>query len=91
MIILVTVLSSLTFNLFGCAMQRVGSSLPSQGSNPYPLHWKRGDLTSGPPGKSLEFCITGSPRPGCWVLRTHQPLTPIPRCRDNSWDFNCVF
>ena len=26
--------------------------VPDQGSNPRPLHWKRGALTTGPPGKS---------------------------------------
>ena len=28
-------------------------SCPNQGSNPSPLQWKRGVLTTGPPGKSL--------------------------------------
>ena len=69
MITLVIVVSSFFFNFiysFGCATQRVGSLLPSQGSNPYHLHWKRGNLTSGPPGQSLEFCINRFPQ--AWLL-----------------------
>ena len=33
------------------APQHVGSYFPNQGSNPHPLHWKGGFLTTGPPGK----------------------------------------
>ena len=33
------------------APQHVGSYFPNQGSNPHPLHWKCGFLTTGPPGK----------------------------------------
>ena len=37
---------------------------PSQGSNLHPLHWKRGVLITGPPGKSLpvlsEGLVTGA-------------------------------
>ena len=29
-----------------------GIELPDQGSNPGPLHWERGVLATGPPGKS---------------------------------------
>ena len=30
-------------------------SFPVQGTNPYPLQWKNGILTTGPSGKSLVF------------------------------------
>ena len=33
-----------------------GIQFPDQGSNPGPLHWERGVLTTGPPGKS-PFCF----------------------------------
>ena len=37
-------------------LQRVGSSsLPDHGSNPGPLRWERGVLTTGPPEKSLSW------------------------------------
>ena len=39
---------------FCCPVQHVGSYFPYQGSNLCPLHWKRGLLTTGPPGKSLK-------------------------------------
>ena len=35
-------------------------SVPYQGSNPSPLHWKQGVLTSGPPGKSPKEGIVDS-------------------------------
>ena len=38
---------------FGCTTQHAGSQFPDQGSNPHPLQWNRGLLTTGPPGKSL--------------------------------------
>ena len=34
------------------ATPRSTQNFPNQGSNPCPLHWKRGVLTTGPPGKS---------------------------------------
>ena len=37
---------------FGCAAQLAGSQFPHQGSNPCPLQWKHGVLTTGPPGNS---------------------------------------
>ena len=33
-------------------MWHVGSYFPDQGSNRHPLQWKRGVLTTGPPGNS---------------------------------------
>ena len=36
----------------GHATRHVGSSFPDLGSNPCPLQWKQGVLTTGPPGKS---------------------------------------
>ena len=33
-------------------LQCVGYFFPNEGSNPYPLQWKHGVLTTGPPGKS---------------------------------------
>ena len=41
--------------LFGYSVGHAGSWFPDQGSNPSPLPWKRGALTTGPPGKSLVF------------------------------------
>ena len=38
-----------------CNMQDPSS--PDQGSNPHPLRWKRGALTTGPPGSPKDFCI----------------------------------
>ena len=38
----------------------MGSQFPDQGSNPRPLLWKHGGLTTGPPGKSLPLCFVGS-------------------------------
>ena len=45
------------FFFFGHTAQHVGSYLPDQGSNPRPLHWKRGVLTIGPPRKSGEVIL----------------------------------
>ena len=42
----------ISFFLFGCAKQHVGSLFPDQGSNPRPLHLKGRVLTNGPPRKS---------------------------------------
>ena len=39
------------FSFFGCARQQVASCFPYQGSNPRPLQWKHGVLTTGYPGK----------------------------------------
>ena len=36
--------------VFGPAMQHVGSQFLNQGSNPFPLQWKHGVLTTEPPG-----------------------------------------
>ena len=53
------------FIIFLAALQRhVG--FPDQGSNPCPLHWKGGVLTTGPPGKFQEVSLkvgTRGPRP----------------------------
>ena len=40
------------FYFFNHTVWHVGSQFPDQGQNLYPLHWKHGVLTSGPPGKS---------------------------------------
>ena len=37
----------------GLLVAAYGIQFPDQGSNPGPLHWERGILTTGPPGKSL--------------------------------------
>ena len=42
----------------GHALQHVGSSFPTQGLNPHPLHWKNEVLTTGPLGKSLSLFIS---------------------------------
>ena len=46
-------------------------NFPNQGSNPYPLQWKRRVLTAGPPGKSLQHSWIAKNRYGeqisdCW-------------------------
>ena len=49
------------FNLiFWLTMWHVGSQFPHQGSNPHPLQWKHGVLTTEPPEKSQKdekFCF----------------------------------
>ena len=37
---------------FACVVQHAGSLFPNRGLSPCPLHWERGVLTTGPPGKS---------------------------------------
>ena len=47
---------------YGHAVQHEGSWFPDEGSNPCPLHWERGVLTTGPPGKSHSIIYyTGQP------------------------------
>ena len=45
----------LNFSTFGCALWHVGPYFPNQGLNLHPVHWKHRVLTTGPPGKSLNF------------------------------------
>ena len=42
----------------GHALQHVGSSFPTRGLNPHPLHWKHEVLTTGLLGKSLYLLIS---------------------------------
>ena len=42
----------LDINFFFFLVLAVGSQFSNQVSNPYPLHWKVGIFTTGPPGKS---------------------------------------
>ena len=42
----------LSLFFFGLTMWHTGSQFPSQGSNPCPVQWKRGVLTTVPPEKS---------------------------------------
>ena len=39
----------------GLLVAACGLKFPDQGSNLGPLHWECGVLSTGPPGKSLEF------------------------------------
>ena len=55
----------LTFSFF-FATQHVGSQFPDQGWNQCPLKWKPGGLTTGPPGKSLDFSFV-------WVISSWLP------------------
>ena len=48
-------ISFLPFFFFRRAARLVGSQFPDQGSNPCPLQWKHGVLTTGPPGNSLHI------------------------------------
>ena len=55
-----------SFFFFFCpAAQLVGSSFPDQGSNPGPLQWKHGVLTTGPPGNSQPLFLKLQP---CFLL-----------------------
>ena len=42
-------------SFFGYTAQRTGSQFPDQRSNPCPLQWKHGVLTTGPPGNSQKW------------------------------------
>ena len=58
------------FFFFFCHIVRlVGSYFPAQGSNPCPLPWKLGVLTTGLPGKS--------PHPWAFCLRPQPLLVPV--------------
>ena len=46
---------SFFFLFLPCHAWHVGSYFPDQGSNPCPLQWKYGTLTSRPPGKPSMF------------------------------------
>ena len=66
---------------FGCAAWHVGCYFPYQGSNPCPLQWKRGVLTTGLPGNSLYMqLLSWIPFPQPSYPYTHQyPITsPLP-------------
>ena len=58
------------FFFFDHTSWHVGSWFPNWGSNLRPLQWKHGVLTTGPPGKSLQFYISFSP----WELPPAQTL-----------------
>ena len=58
------------FFFFDHTSWHVGSWFPNGGSNLHPLQWKHGVLTTGPPGKSLQFYISFSP----WELPPAQTL-----------------
>ena len=51
-------------------MGHVASYFPDQGSNPHPLQWKHGVLTTAPPGKSLLSCFKGylNKYLACWFI-----------------------
>ena len=52
------IFSFLFFSFYWLHHVFAGSYFPDQGSNPCSLQWKHGILTTGPPGKSLQFFIT---------------------------------
>ena len=58
------------FFFFDHTSWHVGSWFPNWGSNLRPLQWKHGVLTTGPPGKSLQFYISFYP----WELPPAQTL-----------------
>ena len=62
---------------FDRTAQHVGSQFPNQGSNPCPLQWKHGVLTTGPPGKSLQFILY-------LIVCTSYSSTPV-RCLPTSF------
>ena len=51
-----------------------GILVPWPGWNPCPLHWECGVSTTGPPRKSLPFCICNSLP---WLRETRLPLSVI--------------
>ena len=55
---------------------------PSQGSDPVPLHWERGVLTTGPPGKSPFHEVTKSSR----VITITTSISPDKLCL--LWSFH---
>ena len=75
---------------FGCAMVRhVGSSFSDQGSNPCPLHWKCGFLTTELPGKSLSNCSLSVNY--CFFILFYDCLTGFPgKSTCNVWDPSSV-
>ena len=66
---------------------------PDQGSNPHPLQWKHGVLTTGLPGKSHKcvlFCFCFWPRHvACGILVPQPRIEPVPpalgACSLNLW------
>ena len=57
---------------FDHSAQHVVSQFPNQGSHPCPLHKKHRVLTSGSPGKSLQYTIVVVQSPSCVrFLRPH--------------------
>ena len=70
-------------------MQHVGSQFPNQGSNPCPLHWVLGVLTTGPPGKSpLQYsCLENPMDGGAW----RATVQGVAKCRTQLTDFTFTF
>ena len=66
-------------------MRHAGSWLPNQGSNPYPLHWEHGVLTTGPPGKSLE-----APFPDVTILRRGESCRALDRGIESFPEDECL-
>ena len=71
----VSLIVSFFFFFFGHAW-RHGGPVPSPGSNPRPLQWKRWILTTGPPGK----CPLSFHSPHCGSL-----LPRIPKLKAERW------
>ena len=59
--------------LFGHTTWHAGSQFPDQGSNPRPLQWKRGVLTTGLPGKS-PLCVISTSLVKPWLMHWGKTL-----------------
>ena len=66
------------FYSFGLTTWHVGSYFPNQGSNPHPLYWQCGALTTGPPVKSLDLNLLTLQFLNLIQSETSSPLVPSP-------------
>ena len=68
--------------------------VPNQGSNPYPLQWKRGALTTGPPGKPQKYFLkrpTSPQKQGIPLRRESTDPVPSSYQRLFALSFPCLF
>ena len=77
---------SLLFSIWGAGYtaEHVGSEFPNQGSNPRPLRWKHGVLTTGSPGKPpvflfYDFCSLAPRNDNFFVLNNYE------KCPEWKW------
>ena len=58
-------------------MKHMGSLFPNHGYNLSPLQWKRGVLTTGPPGKSLKVLVIQSSPTLCDPMDYNPPGSSV--------------